>query len=150
MVLAMNNRIDFYKASPDVVDAMLTLEKAINKLGINSRLLDLIKLRASQINGCAFCIDLHSTDAIKAGESARRLTALSAWRETPFFTDRERAALTWTESLTNISTTHAPDADYEHLAAHFNAKEMTDLTFAITTINAWNRFAIGFRKMPAD
>ena len=145
----MNTRIDYFKASPNVVAAMMALEKACNKLGIDPRLLDLVKLRASQINGCAFCMDLHTSDARKAGESERRLATLSAWRETPFFTERERAALAWTESITCIASTHAPDADYAHLAAHFDAKEMADLTLAIVTINAWNRFGIGFRKMPA-
>ncbi|MRW85429.1 carboxymuconolactone decarboxylase family protein [Pseudoduganella sp. FT26W] len=144
----MSTRIDFYGASPEALAAMIALEKAGGKLGIDARLLDLIKLRASQINGCAFCIDLHTTDARKAGESERRLATLSAWRETPFFTERERAALAWTESLTNIAATHAPDADYELLAAHYSPKEMSDLTLAIVTINAWNRYAIGFRKMP--
>lgn len=145
----MNARADFYTASKEAVSAMIALEKAGSSLGIDPRLLDLIKLRASQINGCAFCLDLHTSDARKAGESERRLATVSAWRETPFFTERERAALAWTESLTNIAQTHAPDADYETLAAQFSPKEMADLTLAIVTINAWNRFAIGFRKMPA-
>ena len=145
----MNARADFYTASKEAVSAMIALEKAGSGLGIDPRLLDLIKLRASQINGCAFCMDLHTSDARKAGESERRLATVSAWRETPFFTERERAALAWTESLTNIAQTHAPDADYDMLAAQFSAKEMADLTLAIVTINAWNRFAIGFRKMPA-
>jgi AhpD family alkylhydroperoxidase len=128
---------------------LLALEKAGSSLGIDPRMLDLMKLRASQINGCAFCMDMHTSDALKAGESPRRLATVSAWRETTFFTDRERAALAWTESLTNVAQTHASDEDYEMLAAQFNAKEMADLTLAIVTINAWNRFAIGFRKMPA-
>jgi AhpD family alkylhydroperoxidase len=145
----MTARIDFYTASKETLSAMIALEKAGSALGIDARLLDLIKLRASQINGCAFCIDLHTSDARKAGESERRLATVSAWRETPFFTERERAALAWTESLTNIAQTHAPDKDYELLAAHYTPKEMADLTLAIATINAWNRFAIGFRKMPA-
>jgi AhpD family alkylhydroperoxidase len=145
----MNARADFYTASKEAVTAMIALDKASSGLGIDPRLLDLIKLRASQINGCAFCIDLHTSDARKAGESERRIATVSAWRETPFFTERERAALAWTESLTNIAQTHAPDADYELLAAQFSPKEMADLTLAIVTINAWNRFAIGFRKMPA-
>jgi AhpD family alkylhydroperoxidase len=145
----MKARIDFYTASKEALGAMIALEKAGSGLGIDPRLLDLIKLRASQINGCAFCIDMHTSDARKAGESERRLATVSAWRETPFFTERERAALAWTESLTNIAQTHAPDEDYEALAAQFSPKEMTDLTLAIATINAWNRFAIGFRKMPS-
>jgi AhpD family alkylhydroperoxidase len=145
----MKTRIDFYTASKETMGAMLALEKAGSSLGIDPRMLDLMKLRASQINGCAFCMDMHTSDALKAGESPRRLATVSAWRETTFFTDRERAALAWTESLTNVAQTHASDEDYEMLAAQFNAKEMADLTLAIVTINAWNRFAIGFRKMPA-
>jgi AhpD family alkylhydroperoxidase len=145
----MKARIDFYTASKETMGAMLALEKAGSSLGIDPRMLDLVKLRASQINGCAFCMDMHTSDALKAGESPRRLATVSAWRETTFFTDRERAALAWTESLTNVAQTHASDEDYEMLAAQFNAKEMADLTLAIVTINAWNRFAIGFRKMPA-
>lgn len=144
----MKARADFYTASKDALSAMITLDKAASGLGLDPQLLDLVKLRASQINGCAFCLDMHTADARKGGESARRLATLSAWRETPFFTDRERAALAWTESLTNISQTHAPDEDYELLASQFSPKEMADLTLAIVTINAWNRFAIGFRKMP--
>jgi AhpD family alkylhydroperoxidase len=145
----MKPRIDFYTASKEALGAMLALEKASAGLGIDPRLLDLIKLRASQINGCAFCIDMHTSDARKAGESERRLATVSAWRETPFFTERERAALAWTESLTNIAQTHASDEDYEAFATQFSPKEMTDLTLAIVTINAWNRFAVGFRKAPS-
>jgi AhpD family alkylhydroperoxidase len=145
----MNARINYYPASKEAMSAMMALEKAVVGLGIEPRLLDLIKLRASQINGCAFCIDMHTSEARKAGEGERRLATVSAWRETPFFTERERAALAWTEALTNIATTNAPDADYETLAAQFNPKEMTDLTLAIVAINGWNRFAIGFRQMPA-
>jgi AhpD family alkylhydroperoxidase len=146
--MKMKPRIDYYSASKEAVAAMLALEKAGSKLGLDPRLVDLVKLRASQINGCAFCVDLHTRDAREAGESERRLATVTVWRETPFFTDRERAALAWTEALTNITQTHAPDEDYELLAAHFSPKEMVDLTLAITTINAWNRFAIGFRKLP--
>ena len=144
----MNARTDFYKASPDALKAMIALEGAVNKLGLESFLLDLIKLRASQINGCAFCVDLHSSDARKAGESERRLYAVAVWREAPFFTARERAALAWTEAITLVSQTHAPDADYEELRAHFNEAEQVNLTVAIATINSWNRLAIGFRKSP--
>jgi AhpD family alkylhydroperoxidase len=145
----MEQRIDFYSASKEALEAMIALEKSASKLGLEPALLDLVKLRASQINGCAFCVDLHTSDARKAGETERRLYGVSVWRETPFFTERERAALAWTEALTRIADTHAPDADYELLAAHFSEKEMSDLTLAIVAINGWNRFAIGFRKMPA-
>lgn len=145
----MNARANFYTASPDAMKAMMALETAVGKLGLEQPLLELVKLRASQLNGCAFCIDTHSTDARKAGESERRLHGVSVWRETPFFTPREQAALAWTEALTLVATSHAPDADYELLKANFSAKEQVDLTLAIATINAWNRFGVGFRKMPA-
>ena len=144
----MQPRIDFYTASPDGLKAMMTLEAAVSKLPLEKSLIELVKLRASQINGCAFCIDMHTADAIKGGETPRRLFAVTAWREAPFFTDRERAALAWTESLTQLSLTHAPDEDYALLSAEFSPKEMVDLTVAISTINSWNRLAVGFRKMP--
>lgn len=144
----MEKRIDYYSASKEALDAMLSLEKSVGKLVLEPKLVDLVKLRASQINGCAFCVDLHTREARQAGETERRLYAVSVWRETPFFSARERAALGWTEAITLIADTHAPDSDYQMLAAHFNKKEMTDLTLAIITINAWNRLAIGFRKMP--
>ncbi|MCJ8206312.1 carboxymuconolactone decarboxylase family protein [Pseudomonas sp. RGM2987] len=144
----MQPRIDFYTASPDALKAMLALETAVSKLGLEKSLLELVKLRSSQINGCAFCIDMHTADARKDGETERRLYAVTAWREAPFFTGRERAALAWTEALTRLSDTHAPDADYELLNQHFTPKEMVDLTVAINVINGWNRLAVGFRKMP--
>ena len=144
----MQPRIDFYTASPDALKAMMALETAVSKLPLEKSLIELVKLRASQINGCAFCIDMHTADAIKDGETPRRLFAVTAWREAPFFTDRERAALAWTESLTQLSLTHAPDEDYALLSAEFSPKEMIDLTVAISTINSWNRLAVGFRKMP--
>ncbi|MBA1380603.1 carboxymuconolactone decarboxylase family protein [Pseudomonas brassicacearum] len=144
----MQPRIDFFAASPDAYKAMLGLENAVSKLGLEKSLIELVKLRSSQINGCAFCIDMHTADARKDGETERRLYAVTAWRETPFFTGRERAALAWTEALTRLSETHAPDADYELLSEHFTPKEMVDLTVAINAINGWNRLAVGFRKMP--
>jgi len=145
----MQARADYYNASPDAMKALIALEVAVNKLGLEPSLLELVKLRASQINGCAFCVDTHTTDARKAGETERRLHGVLVWRETPFFTERERAALAWTEALTQLSLTHAPDADYALLKANFNEKEQADLTLAIATINAWNRFGVGFRKTPA-
>lgn len=146
----MTQRIDFYTASPDAMKALIALEVAVSKLGLEKELLELIKLRASQINGCGFCVDMHTTDMRKAGESERRINAVCVWRETPFFSDRERAALAWTESLTQLSTSHAPDSDYESLAAIFSAKEMVDISLAICTINAWNRLGVGFRKQPTE
>lgn len=145
----MSKRIDFYSASPESLQAMIALEGAVNKLGIDPVLLELVKLRASQINGCAFCVDMHTSDMRKAGESERRIAAVCVWEEAPFFTPRERAVLAWTEAITRIADSHAPDAVYEQLATHFNAKEMVDLTLAVNTINSWNRLAIGFRKGPA-
>ncbi|CAI8841105.1 carboxymuconolactone decarboxylase family protein [Pseudomonas chlororaphis] len=144
----MQPRIDFYTASPDALKAMIALETAVSKLPLEKSLIELVKLRASQINGCAFCVDMHTADARKSGETERRLYAVSVWRETPFFTDRERAALAWTESLTRVSETHAPDADYELLSSQFSPSEQVDLSLAIATINGWNRLAVGFRKMP--
>ncbi|MGY2171162.1 carboxymuconolactone decarboxylase family protein [Pseudomonas gingeri] len=146
----MQPRIDFYTASPNAMKAMLALENAVNKLPLEKSLLELVKMRTSQINGCAFCLDMHSADARKAGETERRLYTLSAWRETPFFSARERAAMAWTEALTRISETHASDEDYALLSAEFSPTEMVDLTLAINTINSWNRLAIGFRKMPVE
>lgn len=143
-------RVDFYKASPDAMKAMMALEGAIAKLGIDPLLIDLVKLRASQINGCAFCVDMHSADARKRGETERRLYAVAAWRDTPFFSPRERAALAWTEALTRVSETRAPDEDYEALRAQFSEAEMVNLTLVIGAINVWNRLSIGFRKMPAE
>ena len=145
----MQPRLDFYKASPDAAKAMLALEAAVKSLGLESSLLELVKLRASQINGCAYCVDMHSRDARKHGESERRLYAIAVWREAPFFTERERAALAWTEALTRISETRAPDADYEWLSSQFNERERVDLTLAINAINGWNRLAIGFRSVSA-
>ncbi|MDP9601127.1 UNVERIFIED_ORG: AhpD family alkylhydroperoxidase [Variovorax paradoxus] len=140
------SRLDFYKASPDALKALIAFEVAIGKLGLEPKLLDLVKLRASQINGCAYCIDLHTADLRKAGETDRRLATLSVWHETPFFTGRERAALAWTEAVTQVSLTHVPDEAYEALAAQFSEAERVDLTMAINAINSWNRLSIGFRK----
>jgi AhpD family alkylhydroperoxidase len=144
----MKQRLDFYKASPEAIKAMVALEVAVSKLGIDPALQELLRLRASQINGCAYCVDLHSGDARKKGETERRLYAVSVWHETPFFTPRERAALGWTEAITRIADTHAPDEAYEALRAEFNEAECVNLTLAIGLINSWNRLAIGFRKMP--
>ncbi|MCC8361638.1 carboxymuconolactone decarboxylase family protein [Lysobacter sp. A6] len=145
----MQPRLDFYKASPAAAKAMIALESAVSLLGIEHSLLDLVKLRASQINGCAYCVDMHSSDARKRGETERRLYSLPVWRESPFYTERERAALAWTESLTLISHTGAPDSDYEWVSNEFDEDERVKLTVAINAINSWNRMAIGFRSVPA-
>lgn len=145
----MNQRLDFYKASPEAIKAMVALEQRIARSALEKSLIELVRLRASHINGCAYCVDTHSSDARKAGESERRLAGLSVWRETPFFTDRERAALAWTESLTLVSNDHVPDAVWADVQPHFSEEELTDLTLLIVAINGWNRFAIAFRKLPA-
>ena len=144
----MEPRLDLYKTSPDAIKAMLAFSAATEKLGLEKPLLELVKLRASQINGCAFCVDMHSADARKGGETERRLYALPAWHETPFFTPRERAALAWTEAVTTIAARGAPDDLHAALCAEFTEKERMDLTLAISMINCWNRLAIAFRKMP--
>lgn len=143
----MKPRLDFYKASPDAAKAMIALEASVNKLGLEPALLELVKLRASQINGCAYCVDLHSSDARKQGESDRRLHAVAVWRESPLFTERERAALAWTDALTRLSETHAPEADYDWLSSQFTERERVDLTLVINAINGWNRLAVGFRSV---
>jgi AhpD family alkylhydroperoxidase len=145
----MQPRLDFYKASPEAAKAMLALEGAVTKLGLEQSLLELVKLRASQINGCAYCVDMHSSDARKHGESERRLHAVAVWQESPLFSERERAALAWTESLTRIAQTRAPDADYEWLSSQFDERERVNLTLAINAINSWNRLAVGFRSVAA-
>lgn len=146
----MKPRIDFYRASPEVVNAMRGLERAVNQSGLEASLRELVKLRASQMNGCAYCIDMHTKDARAAGESEQRLYALNAWRETPFYTDRERAALEWTETITNIADGHAPDDVFFRVRQYFNEGELVTLTLAIVAINGWNRLAIGFRAVPGS
>jgi AhpD family alkylhydroperoxidase len=134
-----------FKLAPEAVKAMMALETTLQSRGLEHNLLELVKLRASQINGCAFCIHMHVTDLRSHGETEMRLHMLGAWRESTLFTDRERAALAWTEALTRISETGAPDADYELLKAQFTEAEQVNLTFAIGTINVWNRLQVGFR-----
>jgi AhpD family alkylhydroperoxidase len=145
----MPARLDFYKASPNAIKAMLELEEHIAKSSLEKPLRELVRLRASQLNGCAYCIDLHAADARKAGESDRRLATLCVWRETTLFSERERAALAWTESLTLIAANHVPDPTWEEARAQFSDAELADLTLLVTAINGWNRFAIAFRKLPA-
>ncbi|RID97956.1 carboxymuconolactone decarboxylase family protein [Simplicispira hankyongi] len=145
----MDTRLNFYTANPEAMRLLGALEQRIAKSGIDKPLAELLRLRVSQINGCAFCLDMHFSDAVKAGEQTRRLASLSAWRETPFFSDRERAALAWTEAVTLVADTHVPDAVWEDIRPHFTPEELVDLMLLITTINTWNRFAIAFRKMPA-
>jgi AhpD family alkylhydroperoxidase len=141
----MQPRLNYRKVAPAVLKTMLDMEAYLAKSSIDHSLLHLLKMRASQINGCAYCLDMHSKDARAAGETEQRLYALDAWRETPFYTPRERAALAWTEALTLISETHAPDDGWSELRAHFSEQEIADLTLAVVAINGWNRLAIGFR-----
>jgi len=145
----MQNRLDFLKTSPDAVKALMGVEHQVSKGSLDITLMELVRLRASQINGCAFCVDMHVTDARKAGETERRLATVVAWRESPFFTERERAALAWTEAVTLVAKDHVPDAAWEAVRPHFTDAELMDLTLLITSINSWNRFAVAFRKLPA-
>lgn len=134
-----------FKLAPEAYKAMTALEAAIKASGLEHSLIELVKMRASQINGCAYCIHMHATDARKSGETEMRLYMLNAWRESTLYTPRERAALAWTESLTLIAATGAPDSDYDLVKAEFSEAEQVNLTMLIGAINAWNRLAIGFR-----
>jgi AhpD family alkylhydroperoxidase len=142
-------RFDYASASPQAVKAMYALEVATRHLGLEPALLELVRLRASQINGCAYCIDLHTRDARAAGESDERMHLVSVWHEAPVFTPRERAALAWTEAVTRIADTHVPDDVYELAKSQFSEAELVNLTLAVVAINGWNRFAISFRAVPA-
>lgn len=144
----MPQRLAFQAIAPDPCKAVMALEKYIHACGLEHKLIHLLKLRASQINGCAFCIDMHSKDARANGEEEHRLYAFSAWRETTFFNDRERAALDWTEAVTRIADSRAEDEQFNNLRHHFSEKEVVDLTWIIAAINLWNRLAISFRLEP--
>jgi len=144
----MEPRIDFRKFVQQPVKYLQDIEKYVAGSGLDPKLIHLIKMRASQINGCAYCLDMHSIDARAAGETEQRLYTLDAWHETPFFTDRERVALAWTETVTRISETHAADELFAELKKHFSEKEIVDLTLAIAMINLWNRIAISLRAVP--
>jgi len=146
----MESRLDYMDAAPKGIAALSRLEDYVRQSGLERSLVELVKLRASQINGCAFCIDMHTKDARLEGESEQRLYALSAWAETPFYTQRERAALAWAEAVTLIGNEGAPDALYEETRRQFSEKEVVDLTLAVIAINAWNRLAISFRKVPGS
>lgn len=149
-MVKMKERLDYAKVAPNALKAMLELEKYMATSGLERTLYELVKTRTSQINGCAYCIDMHTKDARKAGETEQRLYALNAWRETPFFTKRERAALEWTECLTLISENDIPDTLYDSVRTHFDEKEIVALSMAIVAINGWNRLAIGFRMVPGS
>ena len=145
---SMQPRLDVTKVSPDLFKAMAGLEKYVDASGLEQKLLDLVKIRASLINGCAYCIVMHTNDARKHGESDEWMHLLNAWDEVPIYTPRERAALAWTEAVTKISDDHVPDEVYDEARHHFSEKELVDLTAAVIAINAWNRAAISFRATP--
>jgi AhpD family alkylhydroperoxidase len=143
----MTPRIDLFKAAPDAIKAMMGLETYVRASGLQPSLIELVKMRASQLNGCAFCLDMHARDARKQGESEQRLYLLSAWRESPLFSDRERAALAWTEALTRLPDTGVPDAIYDELTRHFSEAEIVRLSMLIVAINGWNRLNVGVRTV---
>jgi len=145
----MEPRIDYQKAvSKDALNALYGLEQSIRKSGLETNLLELVKMRASQLNGCAYCLDMHSKNARAEGETEQRLYGLSAWREAPYYTDRERAALEWTEAITLVSENHVPDEIYDRVRQQFSESELVTLTLAVVAINGWNRLAIAFRVVP--
>ncbi len=144
----MEPRIMYGRVAPGAMMAMQALEQYVAKSELETALLDLVRTRASQINGCAYCIDMHTKDARLSGETEQRLYELSAWRETPFYTERERAALAWTEALTLVGNSHVPDDVYTLARQFFDEKELVDLTMAIIAINGWNRLAVAFRTVP--
>lgn len=143
-----HERLSAAKIAPDGYKALLAVETYLRNCGLDKRLIDLVKMRASQINGCVYCLDMHSKDARRQAETEQRLYLLDAWREAPIYAPRERAALAWTEAVTRLADTHAPDDVYEALRSHFSDKEIADLTILIGMINLWNRLAVGFRNQP--
>jgi AhpD family alkylhydroperoxidase len=145
----MEPRVDLLKV-PGVIEPLLGIEKYLHRSGLETNLLDLIRLRASQINGCAYCIDMHWKDLKVAGETDQRLYGLDAWRESPYYTDRERAVLAWTEAVTNVQQGRVPDSIYEELRKFFSDKEVADLTLAVCAINSWNRLNIALRTVPGS
>ena len=144
----MQARIDLMHVNPGVVQAMLGLEKQVRKAGLDSKVIDLVRMRASQINGCAYCLDMHSKDARANGETEQRLYGLDAWRETPYYSARERAALDWTEALTLVAETGVPDDVYERVREQFSEDELVHLSLAIVAINGWNRLNVAARTVP--
>jgi AhpD family alkylhydroperoxidase len=144
----MQSRIEYAKTAPAAMTAMMGLETYVRQSGLEGSLIELVKLRASQINGCAYCVDMHTKDARAEGETEQRLYAVVAWEETPFFTERERAALAWTEAVTLVGQGHVPDDIYDQARRSFSERELIDLTLAVIAINGWNRLAISFRTVP--
>ena len=146
----MNARINLMNVNPGILQAMLGLEKQVSKSRLDTKLLDLVRMRASQINGCAYCLDMHSKDARAAGETEQRLYGLNAWRETPYYSARERAALEWTEALTLITEGHVPDEVYDRVRQEFSEDELAHLSLAIVAINGWNRLNVAARTVPGE
>jgi AhpD family alkylhydroperoxidase len=144
----MHPRIDHTKVSPKAIEAMFGLERYVSQSGLSKNLLDLVRLRVSQINGCAFCIDMHTKELREAGESEQRLYLLDAWRDSPFYDDKERAALAWAEAVTLVTEGHVPDEIHDQARSQFSEQELVDLTIALVAINGWNRLNIGFRTVP--
>jgi AhpD family alkylhydroperoxidase len=144
----MRARMSYAKAAPGVCDAMNAVDTYLESCGLDERLLHLVRLRASQINGCAYCVDMHWKDLRVLGEGEQRLYSLDVWRESPYYTDRERAALEWTEAVTLVTAGHVSDALYDEVRPHFTDRELADLTLAISQINAWNRLSISARSVP--
>jgi AhpD family alkylhydroperoxidase len=146
----MTDRLKWDRAAPAAARAMFALQQYVDGAGLEHELLELVKLRASYLNGCAYCVDMHTKDARAQGESEGRLYAVPVWRETPFFTDRERAALAWTEAVTEVGRSHVPDEVFEEARAHFSEAELVNLTLAVVVINGWNRIAVSFRTEPGS
>jgi AhpD family alkylhydroperoxidase len=144
----LHPRVDYAKVAPEAVEAMLHVQSYVNNSSLPQSLLELVRMRASQLNGCAYCLDMHSKDARTAGESEQRIYLLDAWREAPFYSDRERAALEWTEAVTLVSKSHVPDKIYNEVRKYFTEKEIVELTMAIIAINSWNRLSISMRNVP--
>lgn len=144
----MEARLDLLKTAPEAYNAMIALQGTVNKCGLEHAVLELVKLRASQLNGCAFCTAMHTRDALRHGISQERMHLLNAWRETPLYSERERAALAWTEALTQLSPQGVSDEVYQQVRKEFSEKEITDLSYVVAAINAWNRINVGFRSVP--
>lgn len=147
----MKPRIDYYNASPEVRKALLQMEAFVNNhSGLDETLLELVRLRSSQLNGCAYCVDMHSKNLRADGEKNERIDGVAVWRETPFYSERERAALEWAEALTLVARDHVPDEIFERVRPHFSDPELINLTLAISMINTWNRFGVAFRSVPGE
>jgi AhpD family alkylhydroperoxidase len=142
------SRINYYQVAPEAVNKLAAVNKYLESSSLDPLLRALVEIRISQINGCVYCVDLHTEQARRLGETQQRLDTLPVWYESPYFDERERAALTWAEALTDISQSRAPDADYDRLCEYFSEKEVVDLSIAIALMNAWNRISVAFRKMP--